>query len=312
MFRVIKALGMGLVVGQGRFGYQGYGVPEGGPMNALCMARMNAALGQTSEAAGLELTGHFKLQAHEAFGCLCGPAAAQVLVNGLSVHAGQLLNIQPGDLLEILPPGQGLWTQIAFLGGLHVDPVLGSRGLCMAGGFGGGSHRLIKPGDEFEVLSPQSHQKVPSIALPALASTEEFISILAIQGPEYELLQNEVGSLPADWQLNTNSNRMGYRFDPSHSVNHSINLGNSYACTAGLVQMPPNGQVVILMADAQVSGGYPRYASVLHSELWKVSLLQPGQRIQFDWVSFSEACQYNKKAEREWLRFEQAIEAFKG
>lgn len=312
MIRVTKASGMGLVVGQTRFGFQRYGVPEGGAMNFLSMARMNAALGQSMDAAGFELTGHFKFEALEPFSMMCGPASAKVKINEESVHVGQLISLNSQDLIEIMPPAQGLWTQVAFLGGLDVESVLGSRGLCTAGGFGGGTQRLLKVDDEFGIDSPLTIGKVPSIALPALSQTDDPVRLRALKGPEYDMLEHSVNLLPTKWELSTNSSRMGYRFESSLELSHLLNLPSSYACTAGLVQMPPDGQIVVLMADAQVSGGYPRYASILQSELWKVSLLLPGQSIEFDWVSFSDACQYNKKSQDQWCRFEQAIAAFRG
>lgn len=312
MIRLVKASGMGLVVGPPRRGYQVYGIPEGGAINSLSMSRMNLALGNKQQSAGIELTGHFKMQVHSSFGLMCGPAGANVLLNGRALPGGRFVQVHAEDLIEILPPSEGLWTQIAFHGGLDVPVILGSSGLCMAGGFGGQYHRLLKSGDSLNVLQSSSLQAAVAVALPSLPPGQDTIRIMAMQGPEYDALQGFAGRLPDHWTMSPNSNRMGYRFDSEHRVEHTLDMGSSYACTAGLVQMPPNGQIVVLMADAQVTGGYPRYAAILQSELWKVSLLQPGQTLEFDWVSLTQACQYNKKAQSQWQRFEQAILANRG
>ena len=296
MIKVEVATGMGMVVGQPRLGQRAYGVPEGGAMNSLSMNRMNCALGNERNAAGLELTGRFVFLVQSPCQVMLGPASARALLNGKAVQPGRALNLNASDVIEVLPSYQGLWCQMAFSGGLEVPELLGSRGYCIAGGFGGHKDGLLAAGDELKTCPVNQRSRVPAVVLPA--NEAGVVPVKAVAGPEFDAIVNERPL--TDWTMSAHSSRMGYRFESRNSLKHSISLRSSYACT-------PGGQAVVLMADAQVSGGYPRLGSVLTSELWKVSLLAPGQSVRFEWVSFSNACQYNQKAERDFLKFEQAV-----
>ncbi|MDX1669287.1 MAG: hypothetical protein R3194_07715, partial [Limnobacter sp.] len=204
MIEVKLATGLGLVVGQLRDDQRAYGVPEGGAMNALSMARMNCALGNSLDAAGLELTGRFLFQAQSSCQLMLGPASARALLNRESVQPGHVLNLEAFDCLEVLPSQQGLWCQIAFAGGLNVPHLLGSAGYCISGGFGGHNNALLAAGDVLECYPTKAKSRVPAVVLPA--NEAGVVAVKALQGPEFDAIVND-RSLK-DWVMSVHSNRM--------------------------------------------------------------------------------------------------------
>lgn len=303
--------GMALVVGAPRKSCRQYGVPVGGPMNALSFSRLNEALGNSNRMAGLEMTGRFRFSVHKPVQIMVGPAGARLTIDGKAAWAGRLLSLQRGQVVEVVPPTQGLWTQLAVRGGFDLPRLLGSSGTCLAGGFGGLNGRLIEQGDILEVADPTgNHEPVSNVAMPALEVRNNTITVLAAKGPEFDALFGDstaCGAQQEAWELSLHSNRMGYRFNGQGQYCHQLPNLPSYTCTPGLVQIPPDGNAIVLMADAQVTGGYPRAGFVLASEIWKVSLLSPGQHLRFEWVSSSNCSQYNEKAAMQWRRFATAL-----
>ena len=113
------------------------------------------------------------------------------------------------------------------------------------------------------------------------------------------------------WQLTNDSNRMGARLaGETLSLVEPLEL-NSHAVMPGVVQIPPSGQPIVLLADAQTTGGYPKIATVIAADLWKLSQTRPNEKIQFVHISPNQATAANYEWAQYFYRLQRAIEASK-
>lgn len=311
MLKVVKAQGQGLVSDSGRWGYQHEGVPVGGVLDTFSFSVGNLALGNAENAACLELMGQFDFVCAKPCRVLLANRGAQALLNGKYVFCGQVLDLQEGDLLRTQPPFLGFWNMLCVQGGLDVPVVMGSRSTCVAAGFGGFLGRALQVGDELHAGEKQNAglQVGVRLAMPlALSEDAQALTVHCLAGPDFEALTSHSQTLftTQTYTMGTQSSRMGYRLEGSQeklALKQALSL-RSHAVHPGMVQLPPSGQPVVLLSEAQVTGGYPRVASVLSCELWKFAQLGSGQGVH--WVivdlSFAKNLQLKHDKEREVYR----------
>ena len=188
-------------------------------------------------------------------------------------------------------------------GGIDVPLVLGARATDLKAGYGGHHGRALQAGDRLP-------QGTPGRPLPRLGVQQRPWQPLlrAIPGTEYH--EFDAASRQAFWQqpwtVSPHSNRMGYRLQGAAlQRNHGAEL-LSHAVLPGVVQVPPSGQPIVLLADAQTTGGYPRIASVIDADLWLLAQARPGSRLQFVECDLATARAAREHWQRDWRRFELA------
>ena len=311
MLKVVKAQGQGLVSDCGRWGYQHEGVPVGGVLDRFSFAVGNQALGNAENAACLELMGQFDFVCAKPCRVLLANRGAQALLNGRPVLCGQVVHLQEGDLLRTLAPFLGFWNMLCVQGGVDVPLVMGSRSTCAAAGFGGYQGRALQVGDELHAgeIQNNSLRFRGRLAMPlALREEAEALTVHCLAGPEFEALTSHSQTMFSTqiYAMGIQSSRMGYRLEGVHeklALKQALSL-RSRAVHPGIVQLPPSGQPFVLLSEAQVTGGYPRVASVLSCELWKFAQLGSGQGVH--WVivdlSFAKKLQIKHDKEREIYR----------
>lgn len=318
MLKVVRAQGQGIVSDLGRWGYQHEGVPIGGVLDPFSFGLANLALGNTANSACLELMGQFDFVCAKPCQVLFANRGAQALLNNKSVLCGQVLTLQEGDVLRTKPPHLGFWNMLCVQGGVDLPEIMDSRSTCLAAGFGGLQGRALQVGDELHF----TQQFAPSIrtgvrlAMP-LARSGHFVPLVLhfLPGPEFfELSENSQHLFTRQhFSLGTQSSRMGYRLEASESplsLKQALSL-RSHAVHPGLVQLPPSGQLVVLLCEAQVTGGYPRLGSVLSCDLWKLSQLGAGESVSWVLVDQQQARRLHAKHEHEYKRYQHAIECNK-
>ena len=316
MLKVIKAQGQGFVSDSGRWGYQHQGVPVGGVLDRLSYAVGNLALGNPDGSACLELMGQFVFVCTQPGKLLLANRGAQATLNSKRVDCGQVLYLQEGDVLAIKPPHLGFWTLLCIQGGIDVPMVMGSRSTCLAAAFGGFEGRVLQGGDclrtgaEFQPAVRQSIR----LAMPlALRNGAGELPVHCLPGPEFEALNPDSRKLfeQQAYTLGQQSSRMGYSLTAAHQplkLSASLSL-RSHAVHPGVVQLPPSGHPLVLLCEAQVTGGYPRIASVLSCELWKFAQLGAGQSIPWVVVDTAQAKRLQRQHNNEMRRYHHVIES---
>jgi antagonist of KipI len=235
---------------------------------------------------------------------VAGGKGFNVFVNDNPVSFWQPCFLQAGDKLRLIPlPGGGI-SYLAIHGGIRIKPVLNSRSTHLGASFGGFNGRLLRPGDLLptavlrttqaekivrHICRPgaQHHLRLSNTAIPDHSRN----SVRIIAGHEYDWFTPAARELLASslFELTGMSNRMGYRFNgPALQLGQHEQVISS-AVSPGTIQVSPDGQLLVLMADAQTTGGYPRIGQVISADLPLLAQKSAGCQLQFRLVTIAEA-----------------------
>jgi len=290
LIEIIQAGPLVTVQDLGRHGSRHQGVSRAGALDGLSLRIANRLVGNADDAAGLEmLFGNTRIRfLKEIWFALAGCECFATL-NGKPVHLGWTKRARAGDELLINMPRNGLCAYLAFDGGIEVPVLMGSRATDVQGGFGGWQGRKLQTGDLLPIGKKNPKQlKTRGVLLPVL---NQVVRVLA--GPEAEQFEPSVQDafFSQGWKITADCNRMGFRLEGDNLARRESGDLLSHGVFPGTIQVPPNGQPIILAAEAQATGGYPRIASVIQSDLWKLGQLRPGAFVHFRKVSRAEAAQ---------------------
>lgn len=294
VFRVVKPGLFTSVQDFGRFGLQRFGVPVSGAMDKYAFACANALAGNAANDACLEVTllGPELEVLNPAQIALAG-ADFSVFVNDEVVPMWKTLNLKKGDIITFSESaGSGCRAYLAVRGGIDVPVVLGSRSTYLRGGFGGYDGRGLRPSDVLRAFAPPQPLKERR-ALPAELAPKyenEFV-VGVVLGPQEDMFTSEgvEAFLSQAYILTTESDRMGYRLNGAVVKHKGAAEIVTDALTPGAVQVPGSGKPILLMADAQTTGGYPRIATVTTPDISRLGQAKPNDKIQFRKVSLTEA-----------------------
>ena len=279
----------------GRYGYQRYGMPVSGAMDAFSCELANLLVGNDPGDACLEATvaGPELLFTGETSVAVTG-ADLGPHINGNSIPLNRAVSVQQGDRLGFTGLKSGCRSYIAFAGGIAVPPVMGSRSTYLRAGIGGYQGRALTDGDELPLgeISRRYHlRRIPEGLIP-LYEHEQTIRI--IPGPEahYFEIEGLRSFLSTEYKVTAQSDRMGYRLSGEVIMHREGRAGIiSAGISAGTVQVPGDGQPIILMADRQTSGGYARIANVISVYLTLLAQMKPGDTIRFTETTLDHARQ---------------------
>jgi len=267
----------------GRCGHRARGVPRSGAADSLARRVVNALVGNPEDAAGLEFT-------------LVGPELrferdGVIAVGGAEfgdVPCWRPLAVRAGTTLRLGPARAGCRGFLAIAGGIDVPVVLGSRSTYERGGLGGVEGRALRDGDALPV--PVVHRRVhgrwridPRI-LPAYSASPVVRVIAGLHGGEYD-----AGWLGRTFRVSAHSDRMGVRLQGEPLVRRTGGELTSLPVAPGTIQVPPDGQPIALLADAQTIGGYPQVGQVATVDLPLLAQLRPGDAVRFELIALAEA-----------------------
>jgi antagonist of KipI len=277
----------------GRFGFQRYGVPVSGAMDTYALTAANLLVGNKPSDACLEITliGPELLFLSEAQIALTG-ATFYPMVNEERVACWQTLQVHRGEVLSFGSSQNGCRAYLAVRGGINVPVVLGSRSTYVRGGFGGSQGRQLRAGDVLEAHESTapltSGFAVPTEAVPEY--TRELL-VEVVLGPQTACFteQGLETFLSSAYEVTTESDRMGYRLDGAEVERRDLMDIVSDALPVGAIQVPRNSRPIILMRDAQTTGGYPKIAVVTTPDVSRLGQAKPRDRIRFSRVSPSKA-----------------------
>lgn len=278
---------------QGRTGFARYGVTASGAADPDALALGNALLANPPEAAALEITGgnaQFKILAS----CVVAVTGAPCLihVNQRQAPFGATCALEVGDMLEIGPTSAGFRVYLCVAGGIAAPKVMGSRATDLRARLGGLDGRVLRAGDTLE----RGHTQCDVAGRTLLTSLMRRFPgnsswrLRILPGPHAAQSPRALDRLlKASFAVDTRSDRMGVRL--RRIGGQCLEGGEilSEGLARGAIQVPPDGEPVVLLADAQTTGGYHVPGVVISADLWKVGQLHPGDTVEFCGVSPAEA-----------------------
>jgi antagonist of KipI len=272
----------------GRWGHQHQGVPVAGPMDPFAHRLANLAVGNDASCATLETTlvgPRLRFAAAARF-AVAGATCAMTL-DGRPVVPGVPHEAPEGSELAIGRVVRGARAYVAVAGGIDVPLVLGSRSTHVPSGMGGVDGRPLKTGD---VLRVGLSSATPGLAIEPAPLPDGGAVLRVLPGPEADAFEPDGVRVLARTRLvlHQDSNRMGYRLTGVRLSKVPANRLSS-ATTMGTIQVPPDGAPILLMADRQTTGGYPRIAHVIAADFGMAGQLKPGDWIEFFVCSADEA-----------------------
>lgn len=306
MIEILSTSGLASVQDIGRKNYLRYGVGTAGAMDQLALAVGNILLGNSEDAAAIEVPMFpFKVRFLEDMCFSLTGADAGAELDDKDIPPYWVHHAKKGQELSLKTAHHGARAYLGLAGGVDVPVVLGSRSTQLRGEFGGHHGRALRQGD---ILSAGTVTE-PGCARPGSDAME-----LGVEPPPYALpLGDEVQSgqtfvrvMPAaeydcyeedslnafwttDWKITAQSDRYGYRLaGTALKPKQTLEL-RSHGIVPGVIQVPHNGQPIIQLRDAQPSGGYPKIGTVIEADLWRLAQARPGTRLRFVPASYDDA-----------------------
>lgn len=284
--RIIRPGLLTTVQDLGRWGFQTLGVPVAGPMDRASHRLANLLVQNPPDAATLEVTlvgPDLEFEAETIF-ALTG-AEFEVRLDGGAVPMNTVWWAPRGGCLTIGSRRLGARAYLAVAGGIAVPPVLGSRATHLTSRTGGVEGRALAAGDRLPVGPPRAGRASVGKRLgPAVSLPDGGARVRAIRGPQDDLfLESAIETLQTGrFVITAQSNRMGYRLEGPVLVHRGSAETISDATPIGTLQVPASGQPILLMADGQTAGGYPKLATVITADLSVAGQLAPGEWIEFE------------------------------
>ncbi|SIO94840.1 biotin-dependent carboxyltransferase family protein [Vibrio spartinae] len=276
----------------GREGFRHQGVSRAGALDGLALTIANRLVSNPDDTAGLEImfgTSTFLFQGDICFALTGADCFARL--DDVPVYPGWCYCAHAGQRLQLHMSKRGLCAYLAIQGGIDVPLVMGSAATDLQAGFGGIEGRPLRKGDRLSVGERRDIDDVVADERVGLLLPVPDAIMRVCTGPEFEHYSPHAQEqfFTTGWQVSPQSNRMGFRLEGAPIESQSEVKLLSHAVFPGVIQLPPDGQPIILAAEGQTSGGYPRMAVVIDSDLWRLGQLRPGERVYFQPVSLAEA-----------------------
>lgn len=274
---------------RGRFGGQRYGLGPAGAMDLIALAEANALVGQPVGGAAIEigpLPAKFRAKGGSIRIGITG-AVRGMSLNGHDVANGETFLLAEGETLALRATKQGVFSYLAFEGGINAPPVFGSLSVHARAGIGSPFTRALLAGDTLEV--GDATQREGEATLTPLVRPAGPIRVVLGPQDDHFTAASIADFLAAEWGISATSDRMGYRLEGpqlTHAKGHNI---ISDGIAAGSVQVPGSGQPLVLLADRGTTGGYPKIATIISADLGRMAQTPAGSKVRFASVSIAEA-----------------------
>ena len=282
---------MTTVQDRGRWGRQHEGVPVSGAMDRAAMDVANRAVGNAAAAATLEVTlGGVEVRLEHAGALAMGGADLSATLDGQPLAAGARVEHGAGSVVSFGARRQGARAYLALDGGVAVAASFGSRATDLTSGLGGVAGRRLRAGDRLPVGEPAVAAGLRNAGAARPLPTGG-ARVRVMPGPHSDWFPSEALDrlCRTRYEVTPESNRMGYRLRGPEPLPRDSREMISDATVEGGLQVPPSGQPILLMADRQVTGGYPIIATVITADLPVVGQLAPGDWIEFDACTRADA-----------------------
>ena len=293
IIKVIQPGMLSTIQDLGRYGYQRYGVPVSGAMDEFAMRSANLLVGNKQHLAGIEITlvgPHLKFLS-PTFIAITGADISPTL-NGKSISGWKAVKVEKGDELKFGKRVDGFRSYLTISGGIEVPLVMGSRSTYLKTSIGGLNGRPLSTGDILSTAPPDHDftglQLPPGYKSPVYGGRH---TIRVIPGPQQDRFDSDAITtlLSSRYTISEQSDRMGYKLKGPR-IKHSekadvISDGNP----PGTIQVPGDGNPIILLSDRGTTGGYAKIATVISVDLGRLAQTVPGQSLGFKCVTLPEA-----------------------
>lgn len=322
MIEILSTGGLTTVQDMGRRGWRRFGVGVGGPLDALAATIGNRMLGNPADAAFLEVAIFpLRLRFTQAGRVAVTGSDAQMELDGQRFPPWWSVPVQAGQELTLRAPASGGVAYLCVAGGLDVPLVLGSRSTDLKAGFGGLQGRALRRGDTLAWLPPPRAPGLrrfgvlpPRAGLPGpegeagRAAGETLVRVLP--AAQWQSLDEagQAAFLSTRWQVSPDSNRIGLRLRGPRL--HPTGQGEllSHGILPGVVQLPPQGEPIVMQCDAQTAGGYPKLATVIAADLWRLAQTPIGGGLRFQCVDMAQALAAQQAMQAYVARVARAVE----
>ena len=292
LFRVVKPGFFTTVQDLGRQGFLKFGVPVSGAMDDFSLQLANMLVKNESNDACLEITmlGPELEVLDDTQIAVTGDISLRI--NGQDSEAWQTITVKRGDAISFQKVRTGCRAYLAVRGGINVPLVLGSRSTYVRGEIGGIEGRQLRTGDYIEG-SNAVHPIDYCLALPTdcIPNFRAEIDVDVVLGPQLESFTKDGVKtfLSNPYAITVEADRMGYRLEGA-LIEHSERVDTiSDAILPGSVQVPASGKPIVTMRDAQTTGGYPKIAAVVSTDLHVLGQAKPGDKVCFHETTLPEA-----------------------
>jgi len=288
VLRILHAGPVCTVQDAGRHGYLRFGVTPAGPMDWIAHRMANILAGNAPGAAAIEI-GPGGLSVAAEGGPLrigIGARGFRVRRDGNDLPTRVALTLQPGARLDIAPGPTHLWAYLAVAGGFDTPAVMGSHATHLRSGIGPFGGRALTTGQGLPV-------RAEARANVAVAKVEEWGlfepvppdtgPLRFVPGPQEDAFAPGMlaAFAAATYRVAARSDRMAWRLTGpalTHAQGHDI---VSDGIAPGAIQVPGDGLPLVLMADRQPTGGYPKIGTVIRADLPRLAQTRPGQSVRF-------------------------------
>ncbi len=294
VIRVIRPGVFASVQDTGRRGLLRLGVPTSGAVDMQALTAANLLVGNHADGAVLEIAlwgAQFQFINSSVIAVTGGDLEPRL--NGDAVPMWQTIMVKAGDLLRFGATRHGCRAYLSFAGGIAVPLVLGSRSTLQLAGIGGLNGRNLIPGDELGVHAPPGKSADRQMRLPGdlIPSHSSPARLRVILGPQDTAFDSDgiKAFLNSRYRVTPASDRMGCRLEgPRIRLSHGADIITD-PIPPGAIQVPGDGQPILLLADHQTTGGYAKIAVVISADLDRAGQLKPGDTVCFEAVSLDEA-----------------------
>ena len=323
MIEVLSSSALATVQDLGRSGALRWGVGASGAMDPMALAAGNLLLGNAEGDAAIEVQVfpfQLRFEVDGQFALTGADTLAQL--DGQSVLPWWRVSARAGQVLRLgLARRQGPWpasrAYVCLAGGVAVKPVLGSRSTQLRGAFGGHQGRALRQGDRLSMMRPglgdgdkpgAGHGDSaagfglvpPALAMPL--QRDGLPAVRVLPAAEYECYAeaSRASFWSRPWRITPQSDRYGFRLAGEPLLPIAPLEMRSHGIVPGVIQVPPGGQPIVQMRDAQPSGGYPKIGTVIEADLWRLGQAPIGSSIRFVQTNWDEALQA-LDTNRRWL-----------
>jgi len=305
---------------KGRTGFQEFGIPICGSVTPHWMELGNHLIGNAANDAGIEfrvLGPTLKAVDQPVKLVVCANVEIEIVSRGeAEVHTHKVsgwrsFTLNPDEEAKICALEQTVSGFIAVSGGVDVKPVMGSRSTYVRSELGGLDGGFLKPGDCVKLggksikLAGEADKILPS---PPIGTVDR---VRVVQGPQEDFFEPATLAqfFENTYTISKQSDRMGARLEglPLHHKKDKGSQIISDGVTPGAIQVPGNGQPIVLLNDGQTVGGYPKIATVISTDLHLIANSLPGTQFRFEAVSAHEACLIARQSREELERMKQSV-----
>jgi antagonist of KipI len=298
MLRVLSAGMLTTVQDLGRFGYAHLGISPAGAADALSYRIANLLVGNDEKEPALEMTMTGVTLAFEDKTVLSITGATVLGKGSLPLHMWNAVEIPAGGVLECGQLMQGARAYLAVQGGIHVPMRMGSASTHLASRVGGWEGRALRSGDVL-ACGASPHGPARELKPGIVGKLKGEGSIRVTRGIQWDWLETHQAEsfLTAKYMVSDQSNRSGLRLSGKAVLPKKHDQLLTEGVSLGAIQIPPDGQPIILFVDQQTTGGYPKVANVIAADMNRIGQLRPRDELSFELVSIEQAVQHLQEQE---------------